>query len=346
MTSRVTLEPKSNKNYYFTNLQKSGIAFVESGCKLLDCVLGGGWPLGRISNVVGNKSSGKTLLAIEACTNFNKRYPDGKIYYLEAEAAFDQDYANALGMPVDAIEFTETENTIEALFEELEITIAAHKKSGEPGLFVVDSLDALSDRAELNRKIDEGSYGGNKPKKLSELFRRLTSDLEKTKIHLMVVSQIRDNIGVLVGPKHTRAGGKALDFYASQVLWLTEIKKHSKTSKGIKRVIGIQVKALCKKNKVGLPYRECDFPILFGYGVDDTVAHLEFLNTTKMLDRVSNLTGTNAENMDNRKLAPIIRKIRSYNRQEAIELRTNLDATILKAWEEIEQDFIPEHSKY
>ena len=347
MSARIALKPKPEpkKNYYFTTVNKSNIDFIHSGCALLDCVIGGGWPLGRISNIVGDKSSGKTLLAIEACTNFKQEYDSGRIYYLEAEAAFDKDYAQALGMPTNAIDFIDCENTIEALFEELERVIKDHKESKIPGLFVVDSLDALSDRAELERKIDEGSFGANKPKKLSELFRRLTAEIEHTDIHLMVISQIRDNIGVMFGSKHTRSGGKALDFYASQVLWLAEAKKLKKTIKGIERIIGVQVKANCKKNKVGLPYRECTFPILFGYGIDDTVAHLEFLTSAKATEKIADITGSDSA-LDAKKLAPVVRKIRSLDTATIRTIRQKLDKVVIETWQEIEKDFIPEHSKY
>jgi len=351
MSERAALKPadKPATGSYFTKVHKGKLKFIPSGCKLLDCVLGGGWPLGRISNVVGDKSSGKTLLAIESCTNFNMEYPDGLIYYMEAEAAFDQDYAAALGMPIDAIDFLEdrNENTIEELFELLDTIIEVHEKNKLPGLFIVDSLDALSDRAELGRKIDEGSYGGSKPKKMSEMFRRLAARLEETNIHLKIISQVRDNIGAMVGAKHTRSGGRALDFYASQVLWLREVKKHKKTSKGIQRIIGVQVRAQCKKNKVGLPFRECEFPIYFGYGVDDLAAHIEFLNIVSELKLASDVLGTDiADTLDSKKQGALIRKMRGLRGKEMRDARKVLDVAVVEAWEKIEKAFMPVNSKY
>lgn len=339
-------KPEEKTGAYFTRVGKENIRFIHSGCKLLDCVLGGGWPLGRISNLVGDKSSGKTLLAMEACTNFSMQYPYGKIYYMEAEAAFDQDYAAALGMPVDKVDFIEhDENTVEEFYEILEAIIKEHSESKQPGLFILDSLDALSDRAELDRKIDEGSYGTGKPKKLSELFRRLVSKVEKTNIHIMIVSQIRENIGVMAGAKYSRSGGKALDFYASQVLWLKEIKKHKKMSNKIERIVGIQIEANCKKNKIGLPYRECEFPIYLGYGVDDITAHLEFLVKTDKLELITGITD-GATTLEGRKLSNVIKKIRSMTKPEVKEVRKQLNEAVIKVWEEIETSFMPEQSKY
>jgi len=350
MTERAALKTKEESTgNYFTKVKKSNKKFISSGCKLLDCVLGGGWPLGRVSNIVGDKSSGKTLLAIEACVNFNMDYADGNIYYMEAEAAFDEDYAAALGMPVNEIDFLEdrNENTVEELFEMLDSLIETHKKDKVPGLFIVDSLDALSDRAELDRKIDEGTYGSGKSKKMSEMFRRLTARLETTNIHLMIISQIRDNIGAMVGAKHSRSGGRALDFYASQVLWLKEIKKHKKTSKGIERMIGVQVKAQCKKNKIGLPFRECDFPIYFGYGVDDITAHIEFLCKVGELQKAAEVLGDDIANtLDSRKLSALIRKMRGCKKEDLRKAREVLNVVVVDVWEEIEKTFIPQNSKY
>ncbi len=228
-TRRPVKIPEKKKGSYFTS-DKENLALFGSGCKLLDCVLGGGWPLGRMSNIVGDKSSGKTLLAIEACANFMHKFPDGEIIYLESEAAFDADYAEAIGMPIDDVDFVDygDDNTVEFLFEHLEKVTA---EATSPVLYVVDSLDALSDRAEKKRKIDEGSYSMGKQKKLSEMFRRLISPLKESNVHLMIVSQVRENIGVTFGEKYTRSGGKALDFYASQILCLPKLVSLKRLSK-------------------------------------------------------------------------------------------------------------------
>src|SRR5262245_41010125 len=158
---------------YFSAPKQRG--FISSGCKLLDMVLGGGWAEGRIANIIGDHSTGKTLLCIEAAANFINKYPKGKVYYREVEAAFDIDYARALGMPVDRVDFShqrkEVIDTVEDVFEDMEQILAKHAK--QPALYILDSLDALSDREEAKRDIDKGTFGANKAKKLGELFRRL-----------------------------------------------------------------------------------------------------------------------------------------------------------------------------
>lgn len=337
-----TTTPKPEKvGLYFTQTKKENLEMFSSGCHLLDCVLGGGWPLGRMSNIVGDASTGKSLLAIEACANFHYQYPKGKIIYLEAEAAFDEDYAEALGMPVNSIDFISdsiTDHTVEAWFEQLDKTIKELSKSKDPCLYVVDSLDALSDRAEKDRDIDKGTFGANKPKMVGQLFRRTVKDMERTRIHLMVISQIRDNIGVSFGNKHTRTGGKAMDFYASQILWLAQLKKLKRTIKKQERVYGIQVKAQCKKNKIGLPFREAEFPVIFGYGIDDVEASLAWLESIDF-----NIDQWSDYKEGKKSLADCIKQI-------PIEDRKNLLAQIKDAvtlnWEEIENRFMPTERKY
>lgn len=327
---------------YFVQTKKENLEFIPSGCFLLDCVIGGGWPLGRMSNIVGDASTGKSLLAIEACANFHHTYPKGKIIYFEAEAAFDEDYAEALGMPIKSIDFISdsiTDHTVEAWFEHLDLTIKELSKSKEPCLYIIDSLDALSDRAEKGRKIDEGTFGGNKPKMVGQLFRRSVKDMERTRIHLMVISQIRDNIGVSFGAKHTRTGGKAMDFYASQIVWLAQIKKLKKTIKKQERVYGIQVKAQCRKNKIGLPFREAEFPVLFGYGIDDVQAMLDWLESIDVdVDQI-----WSSYKDGKLSLATSIKQLEQEKRSIVLN---EIKQVVATNWEEIETRFMPTERKY
>lgn len=324
-------------NYFASGTDKD-LEFISTGCSVLDSVLGGGYVLGRITNLVGDKSSGKTLLAIEACANFAHQYPDGYIRYAEAEAAFDERYAAALGMPTDRVEFADDILTIEDFFEDLEKVMDRLDK--RPCVYVIDSLDALSDRAEQARKIDDGSYGMTKQKKLGELFRRLVQRLEKSRVFLLVISQIRDKIGVTFGEKHTRSGGKSLDFYASQVLWLSEIEKMKRTIDKVDRVTGVRVRARCKKNKIGLPFRECEFPILFGYGVDDLTAAAEWLIDVAREERLAAI-GLSKAGYKIR-----IGNIRGKGGDEANQLRQQLKTIVTEEWCAIETKFLPAARKY
>ncbi len=334
---------------YFTS-DKSGIDFIPSGSTTLDEVLGGGWAIGRIANVVGDRSAGKTLVATEAAANFNELWPDEPIFYLEAEAAFDTEYAAAMGMPVEAVTFVEmfddagnADNTVEFLFEHLQELIKARTEGAmqfNKCLYVVDSLDALSDRAEKERDNSQGSYGMGKQKKLSEMFRRIVAELEKAGITLMVISQIREKIGVTFGEKYTRSGGKALDFYCSQIVWLAEVGKIKRTVRRQERVSGVKVKAKCKKNKVSLPFRECDYSIEFGYGIDNTTSCLEFLKSIDALDELKTVE------VKKTAIANAVKKIKRMDDEEFYKVMTEITALVKKSWREIDDSFLPDRSKY
>lgn len=338
--SSISANTEKIGNYFLS--EKPNIKFFSSGCQLLDCVLGGGYVVGRMVNLVGDKSTGKTLLAIEACANFHRTYPKGKVKYLEAEAAFDKGYAAALGMPLEVVEFVDfnkdeekPDNTVEALYENLLKTINDQEncKTKEPLLYIIDSMDALSDRDELERDIDKGTYGAKKPKVVSEIFRRLVDRLEKAEITLFIISQVRDNIGVTFGSKDTRSGGRALDFYASQILWLAELGKIKKMVRGIERPIGISIRAKCKKNKVGLPYRECDFPVLLGFGIDDIEANLNWLEKAKALEDLGYSKND-------------IKKVAEQVKSGDVELRNKISSYTKEVWREVETGFLPTNKKY
>lgn len=330
---------------YFTS-DKEDLEFISTGCHLLNCVISGtgkgGWVLGRIANLVGDKSTGKTLLAIEACANFIRDYPEGKIYYREAEAAFDQAYAAALGMPVEDIDFGDEDFfTVEDMYEDMvRVLEELEKKGNPPALYIVDSLDALSDRAEQARALDEGTYGANKPKQLSQMFRRLVQKIEKSRMCVIIISQVRDAIGVSFGDKHTRSGGRALDFYCSQIVWLNHMGMMKKTSGGVERVIGVSIRARCKKNKISLPQRECEFDIRFGYGVDDLAASLDWLVTVKKLDALG------LEAADKKAAGKFLNQVEKLPDDDYFAKLDEVGAAVTDVWQEIERRFLPERRKY
>ena len=318
----------------------SSYTFVHSGARTLDRVLGGGWPLSRVSNIVGDKSTGKTLLAIEAMTNFSHIMPKNvKAHYAETEAAFDESYAEALGMPLDRITRPHDQlETVEDFYYDLREYIAKCKKT-KGGLYILDSLDALSDDAEMEREIDKSSYGAGKARKMSELFRRINRQVEESNCHLMIISQTRAKIGVSFGATYTRTGGKSLDFYASQILYLAHKGEIHQTRGGVKRAVGVNIRVKCTKNKIGVPFRSCDFPILFGYGVEDICASIEWLTENKK----TSLTTYSKEQLKKFHRAALRSEL-GYD--EAKELRGLLDRSVNQAWAEIEGSFIPKRGKY
>lgn len=315
----------------------SGLQFVRTGCTGLDLVLGGGYVLGRITNIVGDKSTGKTLLAIEACSNFIRQYPNGKIWYAEAESAFDKSYAAALGMPVDRIEFIEPD-TVEDFQTDLSKKANKYIDKDVPGLYILDSLDALSDRRELERAIDQNTYGGDKAKQMSQLFRKLKRSVMRANIAVVIISQVRDKIGISFGKKTTRSGGKALDFYASQVLYLSHLKTLVKTKGGEKRAVGVLIRAKCEKNKIGLPFREFEFPIRFAYGVEDLQANVVYLNSRKKLKEL------NIEPAQVKKI--LAGSTDGLSDRDYYKFSKLAKKHMKRAWRETETSFLPARSKY
>jgi recombination protein RecA len=315
------------------------IAFVSSGCTVLDLMLGGGWPLGRIFNIVGDKSTGKTLLAIEACANFNRKYPTGRMCYREAEAAFDQQYAASIGMPVKRISFVGDRpfDTIEDFYEDLneQCDIALSKRT--PGLYILDSLDALTDESEQKREFDAASYGGGKSKKLSELFRRSVRKIEQAHIAVGIISQVRANIGVAFGRKTTRSGGKALDFYSSQTIYVSHVETLYRIVMGDRMAYGVRIRVKCDKNKVAPAFRECEFPIYFGYGIEDLIASTEFLIST------ARTKAADLSESDAKKLIKSCTTMRNedYNKHLAV-----INAAVRSVWHEREAAMKPSRSKY
>ena len=331
---------------YFT--ESLPIKFFSSGCTTLDCVISGGkgWPLGRMSNIVGDKAVGKSLLAIEACANFARAYKNGRIFYRESEAAFDIPYANNLGLPEDRVDFgpegIESQwDTIEDVFEDLDAQLDACLKAEVPGLYIIDSLDALSSRAEMARKPGEASFGGEKPKILGELFRKLTRRIKKADFAVIIVSQIRDNIGAMFGEKHKRAGGKSMDFYASAVIWLTHLKINNLTRGGATRAVSVNIKAKCKKNKIVNPFRECQFTISFGYGVEDIASSLDWLEENKMLDKLLPVLGLKSKN----EIDPYFDTAQDTP-EGYLAANKLLRGVVIDSWEEVEARFRPTRKKY
>lgn len=291
-----------------------------------------------------------TGLAIEACTNFSMLFGPEHVRYNEAEAAFDRDYAAELGFP-DNITFTGDEarkvedqhgsRTVEQFSADLN-TFLDEREGRTPGLYVLDSLDALSDDAELDRKPGEASYGTAKAKALSEMFRKLNSRMERSGCTLMVISQIRDNIGVTFGEKKKRSGGHALDFYSSQIVWLSVVEKIKQKISGVDRIVGVRVRVMNKKNKLGVPFRSADFDYLFNYGIDDEISCLDWLKTngTGGIELPMELEGKGGMR------AEVLAARKEQDRESLQILSQEIKRVTIARWAEIEDAFKPTMKKY
>lgn len=304
--------------------------FYSCGTTLLDCALGGGLPVGRVTNVIGDKSVGKTLFAIEAAANFVRKFPEGQVFYKEREGAFDRDYARTVGLPEERLELDEDIATTEAFWHFTEDEIK--KDTKQERLIILDSLDSLSDEKEMKRDVGDASYGMAKGKLMSEGFRKTAAPMRQMNISMIIVSQIRDKTNAMpFGKQVERAGGHALDFYASQCLWLYEKGKIKKKIGDLERIIGIDVWARVEKNKVGWPWRDCDFPMIFGYGVDDIKAGLKWLSI--------------ASPATLKEIVPEMTK-ENYLRHITKVDRNSFNEILIRTWEEVDKQFRPTTTKY
>jgi recombination protein RecA len=338
-------------NYY----RPHNIMFIPTGCTLVDCIVGGGWPFGRVVNIVGDKSVGKTLFAIEAAANCVKTFPKAKLWYRDAEGAFDVDYAASIGMPVGRVDFgkkgIDTQwDTIEDIFEDLKTVLDDAEQDSEwvGGLYIVDSLDALSSRAALKRKVDEGSFGLEKVKILTQMFNQLCRRLKQARICLVLISQVREKIGmVMPGDKYTRTGGKALGHNVGVEVWLAQIGQEKKTIKGVERVVGTYVRAHCKKNKVGgAPFRKCDFLLRFGFGVDDLETNLNWLVEVGKVDLLLDVAKAGSAKVVDSVVRKYITTVDALEPKAYVAELEKVRKVVLDNWETVESSFLPRHSKY
>lgn len=318
--------------------EPTNVEFTSSGAQILDCILGGGWAVGRVINVIGDKSVGKSIVAIEACVNLLLKYPDAYIWYVDSEAAFDESYILSLGIPVDKFKFIPAE-TMEDVHNMLDDKIANANPKNH-GMIIIDSYDALSDEKEKERLIEEGSYKTDKVRMLGEFFRRNVSRLEKKNITTIVINQVRD---VLTSrfPMKTKTGGNTLNHNASQIVWLSELGKTEKTVNGVKRVIGLSVKAKVTKNKVGMPFRDCEFDLLLGYGMDDLSSNLKWLLSA---GKPFNLSDKNLNSTA--LITNFVKKCMEGPHDEFMKIRTEVAAKVKTEWDIIEEGFRPPTKKY
>jgi len=278
---------------------KTKVEFLDSGSIVLNLVLSGkkkngGWARGRVVNIVGDGSSGKTLLALEAAANcfykLNKNPetfpPVKKIYivYNNVEGVMDFPVEEMYGEKFfEAVEWIQIP-TVQAFGRDYTRRVKSLKE-GEFLLYIVDSLDAMSSEEELDNFLDaankdtpeKGSYGMSKQKYSGKFFGNLCSIGQGKDSTLIIISQVRENINVMFGEKYRRSGGKSLDFYTHQCCWLAVKRKLEKTYKGETRLYGILVKAKLKRSKVSKAFREAEFVILFDYGVDDILSSIIYL---------------------------------------------------------------------
>jgi len=264
--------------------------FLHTSSTMLNLALTGkamqGYPLGGIVNLVGDSATGKTLLAMSAAALAQQfpPTPSFQIAFDVVERGMNEEFAQVIGLDTRALWRPKQDEpflasaTIEDFYNHLEKFLKSIPP-GNGGLYILDSLDALTCGAELARGLGDATYGTEKARLLSEFFRRIIGTLVDRRVTLLIISQVRENISARFGAKYKRAGGKALDFYADQVIWLAVKEKYTQND----LPVGYLVSAKVTKNRYAPPFRQVTIPIYFHLGVDDVSSILFYLAQRNVL---------------------------------------------------------------
>src|SRR5436305_2991130 len=251
-----------------------GLEAISTGSIAVDHAIGiGGFPRGRVVDVYGPESSGKTTLALSVIAQAQKK--GGIAAFIDAEHALDAEYAKKLGVDIDNLLVSQPDSGEQAL-EIAEVLV----RSGAIDVIVIDSVAALVPRAELDGEMGD-SHMGLHARLMSQALRKLTAIVSKSKTSLIFINQIREKIGVMFGNPETTTGGRALKFYSSIRI---DIRRTNQIKDG-EEVVGSRVKVKVVKNKCAAPFRQAEFDVGYGEGISKTGELIDIGIENKIIEK-------------------------------------------------------------
>jgi len=296
--------------------QAANVAAISSGSLTLDAALGiGGYPRGRVVEIYGPESSGKTTMTLQAIAEAQKA--GGTAAFIDAEHALDPTYAEALGVDVENLLVSQPDTGEQAL-EIADMLV----RSSAVDIVVIDSVAALTPKAEIEGEMGD-SHVGLQARLMSQALRKLTANIKRTGTLVMFINQIRMKIGVMFGSPETTTGGNALKFYSSVRL---DIRRIGSLKKG-DEVVGNETRAKVVKNKTAPPFRKAEFEILYGQGISREGELIDLGVAHNLVEKAGSWYSYNGERVGQGK--DNARQFLKDNPAVADELETALRAKLL-----------------
>jgi len=345
--------------------QKTKGKFIDTGSTLLNLAVSddayGGFPEGKMVNLIGDSSSGKTFVALTsmACVAVDPLRKKMLLKYDDSEQAdnfnkelvFGKEAATKIVEPSREVTISKKKKVVvgsSVLFEDMESALEYELDRGVPVYFVEDSFDALSDKAEKKHTKErlkahnagtetKGSYGMAKAKNASAFFRQIVGKLKKTKSFLLIISQTRDDINPMTMSKKSRSGGKALKFYASIEIWMANAKTLTKTVNGQTEKIGMIAKVKVSKNKITGKYREVLLPIFYDYGVDDIGSCVDYLIKMKVWKSPKGSTNVTVPHWKVKNKSMCLSRTKLIQHIEEKDKVDSMKSIVQKTWDDFEE---------